>query len=137
MRIGLLVALQTHQADVVLNAAFALGRVHAQRDQTELHVVPHRLPGKQRKGLKNHRAVGPGLGDDFAVHTDRAARGVLQACSHAHAGGLAATRGPDDGHELAVLHHQVDVLQSHKGLAILVKHTFHAGEVDGGQGAGS
>ena len=104
---------EAHHGHIALHPLGALGRafagehaVHRQR-----HVVAHAEPGHQRIALEHDAAVGAGAGDGLAVLQHVAAVGADQAREQADQRGLAAAGKPDDGHELARLHAQVQVLQ--------------------------
>ena len=89
--------------------------------QAEGHVVEHGHVGPQRVGLEHQIQValaGRGersfrrVDDLLAVHQDDAALGLFQTGDHAEGGGLAAAGGPQQGHEVAVLDGEVQILQN-------------------------
>jgi hypothetical protein len=88
-------------------ARLSAGR-HAALARAELDVLHHRQPGKQRVALEHHAAVGAGAGDGPAVEGHGAGGRPVEAGDDAQQRGLAATRGAEDGDEIALAHRQVD-----------------------------
>ena len=89
-----------------------------QRLQPEGDVVQHREMRKQREILKHqpdaaafgrHEAVGPG--DFNFVDQDAARRRPLDARNDAQQRGLAAARRPEQAHDFARLHVEIDAVQ--------------------------
>ena len=74
--------------------------------------------------LKDHGTLRPRPGDLFAIDQHTATAGLIQACHHPHAGGLAAAGRPHDSHELLVSDHQVNASDRQKFLATLHKGTL-------------
>jgi len=80
--------------------------------QPEPDVVGHVHVREQRVGLEDHAdvpLVRRSVGDVLAVDRDRAGARLLEARDHPQGRGLAATRGAEEGHELAFLRLQVEV----------------------------
>ena len=93
---------------------------HLGQLQPERHVVVQVHVRVQRVALEHHRNAALGrrhVVDHAPANAQFTARDVLQASNGAQQRTLAAARGADEDHELAVAHFQIDVTQ-HMGLAI-------------------
>jgi len=88
-----------------------LGLAHAGQLQAEGHVLGHRHVRIERVALEHHRNAALGrrhLVDQLASDVQLAGGDLLQTGDAAQHGRLAAARGPDEDHELAVADLQVD-----------------------------
>ena len=71
-------------------------------------------PRQERGLLKDHAdTIEPGA-DPVSADADIASRGCIQAGNQAQKGGLAATRRPQQTHEIALIDRQVDVVEGHE-----------------------
>ena len=59
---------------------------------------------------------------------------LCAGCGHAHAGGLSAAGGAHDGHELFVLHREIDAVEGEEVFAVALKNARDIGELDRGHG---
>src|SRR5690606_28134511 len=78
--------------------------------QAELDVLGDRQPGKDAVFLEHDAAFRPRPDYRPAVETDLAAGRLHEAGDHVHHGRLAASRGTDEGDELAVAHREGNVI---------------------------
>ena len=92
---------QTRQAEKCLRRRAPLVLRDALHLETELDVLPHRLPGEERVLLKDHAAICAGLGDHLAIDADAPGGRLQETRKGVEERGLAAARGADDRHELA------------------------------------
>ena len=98
--------------------AALLGR-HLGHLQGEGHVVGDGHVGVQRVVLEHHRDVAVlrrDVGDVAVADEDLAVVDLLEPREHAQRGGLAASRGPDEDHELAV--GDLEVERGDRGLVV-------------------
>ena len=96
---------EAQDARDVGNAPLDLGTIHGAAPEAERQVVLHRHVRVERIGLEHHRDVavlGGHLVDHAPVDRERARRDRLEAGDHAQRRRLAAARGPEQHHELAV-----------------------------------
>ena len=93
---------ETHEPDEMFGDATPLGPWLAGDLEPELDVPAHREPGKQCILLEDDATLGAGSAHVLAVDQDAAGGGQREAGRDIHRGRLAAARGADDGHELAV-----------------------------------
>ena len=96
----------------LLDSALDLRPRQAAPLQTEGQVVAHVHVGVEGVGLEHHGDVAVLGGDvvhDPAVDREIAGGDALQPRDHPQDGGLAAPRGAEQDHELAVLHPEADV----------------------------
>jgi hypothetical protein len=88
---------------------FALaGHLEAKAD-----VLRHRQVREECIGLKHHADLAPVCGqsgDVASVDADGARRRRLEAADHAQHGGLATAGGPQEGHELALVDAEGEIL---------------------------
>jgi hypothetical protein len=96
-------------------ASLGLGKPALQVEAVR-HVLEHRAPGKQAVVLEHHGAVRPRAVHRVAVEEDRTGSHRHEAVDRIEEGRLAAARRPDDGHELALEHRKVDVVQDRQQL---------------------
>ena len=105
-----------------------LGGRRLAQAQAEIQVVAHVQVRVQRIALEHHRDVAFArleLVDALAADRDLAGRDRLQPRDHAQQGRLAAARGADQHHELAVGDFEVDALH-HRGRAVGLVHPADA-----------
>jgi hypothetical protein len=104
-------ALEVEQPRGLGDAGPSLGLRHAGDLEGEGHVVGHREMRVERIGLEHHGDVAVlrcDVGDVLLADVDGARAHRLEAGQHPQRGRLAASRGTDEDHELAVLDGQVE-----------------------------
>ena len=112
----LAVALEPHEPQRLGHAPVALGALDLGDAQAERHVVGDVEVRKQRRPLEDHVERAPvgqdprdvGIAEQHAAH-----RGPLEAGDDAQQRRLAAARGPEHRHELALPEGQADVVERH------------------------
>ena len=102
---------EPHQLEHGASLDFVLVAPEALHARAEGDVVPDVEPGKQRRLLKHHPAVGAGLVDWRAVERQFAAGARLEAGEQVEQGRLAAAGRSEQGNELTVLDLQRDVVE--------------------------
>ena len=118
--------LEAGQAHQLHGRARALRRCVARQAlhrQAVAHVLDHVHVREQRVALEHHADVALGgaqRGDVLSVDEDGAGGGRLQPGDHAQRGGLAATRGAEDGGQRALGNLQVDALDHQGGAGVAV-----------------
>ncbi|MPL93019.1 hypothetical protein SDC9_39143 [bioreactor metagenome] len=104
-RTAVAIAREFHQLERLLGGAVALGPAHALHPQPEGHVVAHVHVREERIVLEHGVDVAPigrhALGA-LAIDLDMAGGRLLEARDQAQTSGLAGTRGPQHGEELAI-----------------------------------
>src|SRR5712691_6799255 len=91
--------------------------------QPQLGVLLRGSPGQQIKFLEDHRTVGRGPVDLFAVNQHLAEGWPNQAVDDAQQRCFAATAGTNKRHEGAIFHGQVDLIQHREGRLVSVAST--------------
>jgi hypothetical protein len=104
-------AFQADEVDEIGHLLGELGLAGARELQAVGDVVEHRLPREQAEVLEDHRDAGPRLGHALALERDLAAVGGDEAVDAAQQRGLAAARGTDQGHDLALAHLEIDAAE--------------------------
>ena len=116
----LLHALELHQLHYVIGAADDLILRDLGHPQAVGDVFPDVQVGEQGVGLEHHGdapLVGGNLGHVPVADEHVAAGGILEAGNHPQGGGFATAGGAQQGHHLAVLDLQIDMVNRHEILA--------------------
>jgi hypothetical protein len=114
-RVALLEAAQADQPQQLGAHAPVALPVEALHVDGQQHVVEHRAPGKQHRRLEDHADVAAGAVDERAAQPRLAGGGRQDAGEDLEQRGLAAARGADDGHELALGDVERRAVQRHDG----------------------
>ena len=104
-------AAQADQVQHLVGAAGALGRRHALRLQSQLHVLLGRQPRKQREGLEHHGDARRRAVHRLAPVHDGALVGIDQARHDTQQRGLARAGLAQQGHDLAFMQDEIHMLQ--------------------------
>ena len=131
--IGGLEAVEADQVDRGERPLAALGAIDPERLQSELDVLQHRQPGKQREGLEHHgdavRRTDDGLAAAFRVARGRRDQAGDDAQQRRFAGAGAAEQADD----LARADRQIDLFEHQQFLAAaLRKGPADAADIDQG-----
>jgi len=113
-----------------LDLAVDLGLVDLGQLQREAHVLAHRHVRIERVVLEDHGDVAVlrrAVVDNLVADPQLARGDVLEPGDHPQRRRLAAARGPDEDHELAVADVEVHVLD---GFVAVVEHLGHTIEDD-------
>ncbi len=113
--VGGLVTVQADDVDGPQRALGPLGGGHPAGLQAQLHVLLHGEPRQQREGLEDHGGLPVAAGQPLAAEQHPALGGRDQPGDAAQQGGLAAAAAAEQGHELALGHVEVDVVEHRDG----------------------
>jgi hypothetical protein len=86
--------------------------------ESELHVLEHSEPGKQREALEHHRDALGGARHDLAEVVHLTARRHLEARDGSQQGGLPGTRATEETDDLAGAQCEVHVLEHDELIAV-------------------
>ena len=117
--IMLLEAYKPHHFDKILADRASFGLAHALELETQLDIVGDRSPRQQAELLEHHRAVGAGSGNRPTIDHPGPGVGRYQSEQHIQERAFAAARRTHDGHELALLHIDVEVAERRHRFAVL------------------
>src|SRR5574337_1279880 len=114
----LLEATQPHLGDEVGRALLLLRLGHAALAQAEADVLLDGEPGKQRVALEHHATVGSRPRNRLPAQQHPARGWMVQPGNDAQHGRFAAAKGPENGHEVVLLHVEIDGQQGLRGLPL-------------------
>ena len=122
------------EAETVEQRPRPLARLGARRAEdldAERDIVADGAPRQQQVALEHVGAVGPAVGHVGAVDEDVAGAGIEQAGDHVEDRALAASRGPDDGDELARVHGEGGAVhRGHGAVRRAAEHLVHPPQHD-------
>ncbi len=106
----------------ILDLLAAFGRIQAAHLEPKADIVGRAHMRKQRVGLEHHAGralVGRQPGHVLLVEQHAAARRRQEARDHAQGRGLAAAGGPEQRHQLAFAHHEIQFIHGHRSAEAL------------------
>src|ERR1051325_1175370 len=104
-------SLQSDQFDKIARALLTDAVIETLTFETENHVLEDGSPRHQAGILKHHTAIDPGTGHRLAINNYFSGRGLEQSVAKIDEGGFTAAARTDDGHELAVVHLEIHLVQ--------------------------
>src|SRR3954454_15785700 len=111
-RIGVFESVEPDEIDGRERAMTDLVFRQAERLESELQVVEHGEPWKQREALEHHGDAGHGSPDPTSAEADFACGGLLQSGNRTQQRRFARPRAAEQTHDLALGHGEIDTIEN-------------------------